>query len=109
MPFLPFVLAAMSPSAFAAEVQFDGFYRARGRAFDNLTLDRDNPQAEGFTLYAEHRLWLAPLTGSCVSRRVVRGSIRKANSSGSRIASVSQRLRAESFLKRFALQSPWRK
>jgi hypothetical protein len=60
VPFLPFVLAAVSPSALAAEVQFDGFYRARGRAFDTLTLDRDHAQNEGFTLYAEHRLWLAP-------------------------------------------------
>ena len=57
---LPLILAAWAPPSLAAEVQFEGFYRARARGFDTLTLDRDHPQDEGLALYAEHRLWLAP-------------------------------------------------
>lgn len=56
-----FLLAlAALPSAHAADVQFEGFYRARGRAFDTLTLDRENAANEGLAMYGEHRLWLAP-------------------------------------------------
>lgn len=53
-------LASLSESH-AAEVQFEGFYRSRFRAFDTLTLDRTdaNPN-EGFSAYAQHRLWLMP-------------------------------------------------
>jgi hypothetical protein len=57
---LPLLLALALPDAHAADVQFEGFYRARGRAFETLSLDRDNPANEGLAAYGEHRLWLAP-------------------------------------------------
>lgn len=53
------VLASLVPSR-AAEVQFEGFYRARFRGFDTLSLDRSSALNEGFTGYAQHRLWLKP-------------------------------------------------
>lgn len=56
---LHLALASLGP-AHAAEVQFEGFYRARGRAFDTLTLDRTSPQNEGLAAYGQHRLWLRP-------------------------------------------------
>jgi hypothetical protein len=51
--------ASILPSH-AAEVQFEGFYRARFRGFDTLSLARDIPETEGFAAYAQHRLWLMP-------------------------------------------------
>ncbi len=54
------LLALASFAAHAADVQFEGFYRARGRAFETLSLDRENPANEGLAAYGEHRLWLAP-------------------------------------------------
>lgn len=58
MPLL--VLAALAPAR-AADVQFEGFYRARLRGFDTLSLDRSNPATdEGLALYGQHRLWLRP-------------------------------------------------
>lgn len=59
MPLLPLVVLA-SPAAQAADLQFEGFYRARGRAFETLSLDRENAANEGLAAYGEHRLWLAP-------------------------------------------------
>jgi hypothetical protein len=44
----------------AAEVQFEGFYRARLRGFDTLSLNRQDPNNEGFAAYVEHRAWLMP-------------------------------------------------
>jgi hypothetical protein len=46
----------------AAELVFDGHYRARGQAFNSLSLaDPDvNENAEGGALYADHRLRLQP-------------------------------------------------
>ncbi|MCB9684738.1 MAG: hypothetical protein H6735_06865 [Alphaproteobacteria bacterium] len=52
-------LASTAPSH-AAEVQFEGFYRGRLRAFDTLSLARDLANSEGFAMYGEHRLWLRP-------------------------------------------------
>lgn len=46
--------------ASAVEVEFDGWYRARMRAYDTLSLDRAHPESEGLTWYAQHRLWLKP-------------------------------------------------
>ncbi len=61
---LPALLFALT-GAHAAEVQLEGFYRARGRAFDTLSLARDVvPAGDGVSergaLYAQHRLWLRP-------------------------------------------------
>lgn len=59
---LPFSLIALllaTPSQ-AAEVQFEGAYRARARVFDTLSLDRDLADAEGMSAYVQHRLWLRP-------------------------------------------------
>jgi hypothetical protein len=47
-------------TAAAADVTFEGYYRARLRAFDTLSLDRENANSEGFALYAQHRLWIRP-------------------------------------------------
>ena len=49
-------------SADAAELVFDGHYRARGQAFNSLSLaDADvNANAEGGALYADHRFRLQP-------------------------------------------------
>lgn len=44
----------------AAEVDFEGSYRARFRAFDTLSLDRTLSNSEGLALYGQHRLWLRP-------------------------------------------------
>ncbi|MBX2796629.1 MAG: hypothetical protein KTR31_03135 [Myxococcales bacterium] len=54
------LLCLTSGSASAAEVQFEGFYRARARALDTLSLDRENAQSEGLAAYVQHRLWLRP-------------------------------------------------
>lgn len=47
-------------TASAVEVQFEGFYRARARMFDTLSLDRELENSEGYTGYVEHRFWLRP-------------------------------------------------
>ncbi|MFT4623405.1 MAG: hypothetical protein ACI8PZ_002061 [Myxococcota bacterium] len=52
--------AAVAPTAQAAEVQFEGYYRARMRLADSLSLDRTLATNEGLTWYAQHRLWLRP-------------------------------------------------
>lgn len=59
---LPIALLAIlaAPAAHAAEVVFEGAYRARGRFYDTLSLDRDLALTEGTAMYAEHRLWLRP-------------------------------------------------
>ncbi|MEQ1564353.1 MAG: hypothetical protein ABMA64_01860 [Myxococcota bacterium] len=59
---MPILLSSLflAPAAHAAEVQFEGYYRARFRAFDTLSLDRDNALDEGLSALAQHRLWLAP-------------------------------------------------
>ncbi|HMV66041.1 MAG TPA: hypothetical protein PKA64_04260 [Myxococcota bacterium] len=53
-------VALASPSALAADVQFDGFYQARARLFDTLSLDRSIVENEGLSWYVQHRLWLRP-------------------------------------------------
>lgn len=53
------LLAAIPASA--AEVEFEGFYRARARAYSSLSIDPDFAEAyEGLSSYVEHRLWLKP-------------------------------------------------
>ncbi|MFM2161530.1 MAG: hypothetical protein RLZZ383_1042, partial [Pseudomonadota bacterium] len=49
-----------APEARAAEVVLEGFYQARGRLFDTLSLDRTITQNEGISWAFEHRLNLAP-------------------------------------------------
>ena len=53
-------VAALPLAAEAAEVQFEGTYRARGRMFDSLSLTNDATLGEGLAAYGQHRLWLAP-------------------------------------------------
>lgn len=65
-------VAASSP-ALGAEAQFEGWYRARGRLFDTLSLDRSlGDRNEGQAAYLEHRLWLRPrfLVSDAVSLNV---------------------------------------
>jgi len=50
----------MPLSAQAAEVMFDGHYRARARVFDTLSLDRTLSASEGMSSSIEHRVWLRP-------------------------------------------------
>lgn len=60
---LPFVLLAtlvFADAANAAEVVFEGAYRARARWYDTLSLDRDLVLSEGAAAYVQHRLWLRP-------------------------------------------------
>lgn len=54
------VLASLSAESQAAEVQFEGFYRARFRMIDTLSLNRDIQASEGLATLAQHRLWLKP-------------------------------------------------
>lgn len=44
----------------AQEFQWEGFYQARGRVFDTLSLDRTLPDNEGTTWRLQHRFWLRP-------------------------------------------------
>jgi hypothetical protein len=53
-------LLSASPPAHAVEVQFEGWYRARMRLFDTLSLDRTLSDSEGVAWYAQHRLFLEP-------------------------------------------------
>ncbi len=51
---------AGSTVAEAAEIDFEGFYRSRARAYDSLSLDRDLADYEGLSAWVEHRFWLRP-------------------------------------------------
>lgn len=44
----------------AADVQLEGYYRARFRLYDSLSLNPAVPNAEGTAAGVEHRLWLRP-------------------------------------------------
>lgn len=46
--------------ASAAEVDFEGFYRARARLFNSLSLNRTEESAEGVQAWIQHRVWLRP-------------------------------------------------
>jgi hypothetical protein len=52
------LVAIASAPAHAGEAQFEGFYRARGRAFSSLSVAPDQPGAEGPTGWVQHRFWL---------------------------------------------------
>jgi hypothetical protein len=52
--------AASVAPAEAAEVEVDGFYQARGRIYDTLSLARDLPNSEGLAFYIQHRLYFRP-------------------------------------------------
>jgi len=54
------MLLTAVPRAQAAEVDFEGYYRARGRAFHSLSIDHDLSGYEGTSAWAEHRFWLKP-------------------------------------------------
>jgi hypothetical protein len=47
-------------AATAADVEFEGWYRARMRLYDTLSIDRTSADSEGLTWYAQHRVWLRP-------------------------------------------------
>ena len=56
-----FALAFLAPlDSIGAEVQFEGYYRARARAFDTLSLNRSITESEGSSVFLQHRLWLKP-------------------------------------------------
>ncbi|TNE84552.1 MAG: hypothetical protein EP330_29125 [Deltaproteobacteria bacterium] len=57
---LALALVATSLPAYAAEVDFEGFYRARGRLFNSLSLNRTEDSAEGVQSWVQHRVWLRP-------------------------------------------------
>ncbi|TVQ94118.1 MAG: hypothetical protein EA397_03140 [Deltaproteobacteria bacterium] len=57
---LALLIGLAVPSAYAGEVQFEGFYRARGRAFSSLSIDTSIPGAEGPSAWVQHRFWLQP-------------------------------------------------
>jgi hypothetical protein len=58
------VLFALAPILFstaqAAEVQFEGSYRARANIYDSLSLDRSLNNSDGRAFSIHHRLWLRP-------------------------------------------------
>jgi len=63
LPVRLFLVASMLlaiPRAQAAEVDFEGYYRARGRLYHSLSIDRDLSGYEGTSAWAEHRFWLRP-------------------------------------------------
>jgi len=51
---------ALVPTARAADVDFEGFYRARARAFSSLSIDPLNGDSEGLSQYIQHRAVLRP-------------------------------------------------
>ncbi len=52
--------AATTPDAHAAEVLWQGSYRARGLAFETLSLNREHDQNQGLSGYWDHRFLLNP-------------------------------------------------
>lgn len=62
LPLLVAIAAASLPlGANAAEVEFDGYYRARMRMYDTLSLTRELPNDQlGLAAYGQHRFWLRP-------------------------------------------------
>ena len=65
---LALALLAAPLTADAAELIFDGHYRARTQYFNSLSLSNTNPNSEGAALYIDHRLRLQP--GFLLSDRV---------------------------------------
>ena len=53
-------IAAATSTAQAVELQFDGFYQARMRLFDTLSLNRSLDSAEGLSWGVQHRFWIRP-------------------------------------------------
>jgi len=51
---------ATAPSARAAEVDFEGYYRARAHVFSSLSIDPQADNYEGVSGWIEHRVWLRP-------------------------------------------------
>ncbi|MCO4745716.1 MAG: hypothetical protein KC912_13065 [Proteobacteria bacterium] len=58
--FAALALLATSMPASAAEVDFEGYYRARARIFDSLSLTRTADLSEGTQGWIQHRVWLRP-------------------------------------------------
>ncbi len=55
------VASLVAPAASsAADVEFEGWYRARMRLYDTLSIDRASADSEGLSWFARHRLWLRP-------------------------------------------------
>ena len=53
------ILLAPRPAA-AAEVIWDGYYRAEGHVYSSLSLSKTNPLAEGTSAWMDHRARLRP-------------------------------------------------
>jgi hypothetical protein len=51
---------AVTSSASASEVVFDGSYRARFRVYDSLSIDKSLAESEGRAAYVQHRFLLRP-------------------------------------------------
>jgi len=51
---------AYSPVSHAADVDFQGYYRARDQIFSTLSVDSSLPGALGTSAWIEHRFWLRP-------------------------------------------------
>ena len=54
------LLALLNSPVHAAEVDLEGYYRARFRLYDTLSLNRELVNSEGTASVIEHRLWLRP-------------------------------------------------
>lgn len=54
------IAVSTATPAHAVEVEFEGFYRARARGFSSLTIDPEQTDAVPASVWAQHRLWLAP-------------------------------------------------
>lgn len=66
--FLPLALLFTSTSVQAAELTWDGHYRARGLLYDSLSLSQEFADTEGTRAYVDHRFRISP--GWLLSERV---------------------------------------
>ena len=57
---LTILAIALTPNLSAAEIVWDGHYRADVNAFHTLSLAADNENAEGFSALVDHQLQLRP-------------------------------------------------
>ncbi|NOY27407.1 MAG: hypothetical protein GXP62_16195 [Oligoflexia bacterium] len=57
---IPLCMALTTRPAHAAELVWDGHYRAEGHIYDTLSLSRDNANAEGAASWIDHKARLRP-------------------------------------------------
>lgn len=53
-------LVSLATPAYAVDVDFAGYYRARARAYSSLSIDNGEPDSEGLSMYVQHRVLLRP-------------------------------------------------